>query len=136
MLRTTCVATMLEGGHAANALPQLAAANVNCRVQPDDSLEYVMAALKKAVADDQVAVTITDQEAKLAGFAPASGHPARDDAHYGHHVAGRGRAAHHGHGRDRRPVPARGGHPDLRRPGLLRASATTTAPTAATSACR
>jgi len=32
MLRTTCVATMLEGGHARNALPQLAAANVNCRV--------------------------------------------------------------------------------------------------------
>ena len=37
MLRTTCVATMLEGGHAPNALPQLAAANVNCRVRPDDS---------------------------------------------------------------------------------------------------
>ncbi len=34
MLRTTCVATMLEGGHAQNALPQLAAANVNCRVLP------------------------------------------------------------------------------------------------------
>ncbi len=32
MLRTTCVATMLEGGHASNALPQLAAATVNCRV--------------------------------------------------------------------------------------------------------
>ena len=32
MLRTTCVATLLEGGHASNALPQLAAANINCRV--------------------------------------------------------------------------------------------------------
>ncbi len=39
MLRTTCVATLLEGGHAHNALPQLAAANINCRVQPDDSLQ-------------------------------------------------------------------------------------------------
>ena len=39
MLRTTCVATMLEGGHALNALPQLAAANVNCRVLPEDSVE-------------------------------------------------------------------------------------------------
>src|SRR5262245_18759337 len=39
-LRTTCVATMLEGGHALNALPQLAAANVNCRVQPDETEEY------------------------------------------------------------------------------------------------
>jgi acetylornithine deacetylase/succinyl-diaminopimelate desuccinylase-like protein len=36
MLRTTCVATMLEGGHASNALPQLAAATINCRVMPDD----------------------------------------------------------------------------------------------------
>ena len=35
-LRTTCVATQLEGGHAKNALPQLAAANVNCRVLPED----------------------------------------------------------------------------------------------------
>src|SRR5579859_4356130 len=34
MLRTTCVATVLEGGHAVNALPQLAAANVNCRILP------------------------------------------------------------------------------------------------------
>jgi acetylornithine deacetylase/succinyl-diaminopimelate desuccinylase-like protein len=58
MLRTTCVATMLEGGHAANALPQLAAANVNCRVFPDDSLEYVKSTLVKVVADDQVAVSI------------------------------------------------------------------------------
>ena len=40
-LRTTCVATMLEGGHAINALPQLAAANVNCRVLPEDSVDYV-----------------------------------------------------------------------------------------------
>ena len=37
MMRTTCVATQLEGGHATNALPQLAAANVNCRLLPDDS---------------------------------------------------------------------------------------------------
>jgi len=37
-LRTTCVATMLEGGHALNALPQLAAATVNCRVLPETRL--------------------------------------------------------------------------------------------------
>jgi acetylornithine deacetylase/succinyl-diaminopimelate desuccinylase-like protein len=58
MLRTTCVATMLEGGHATNALPQLAAANVNCRIFPDDTVEYVLETLKKAVADDQVMVTV------------------------------------------------------------------------------
>jgi len=62
MLRTTCVATMLEGGHARNALPQLAAANVNCRVQPDDSLDYVIGALKKVIADDQVMISVTKQE--------------------------------------------------------------------------
>ena len=63
MLRTTCVATMLEGGHATNALPQLAAANVNCRIQPDDSLEYVMSTLKKAMNDDQVMISVANQEA-------------------------------------------------------------------------
>jgi acetylornithine deacetylase/succinyl-diaminopimelate desuccinylase-like protein len=52
----------LEGGHAHNALPQLAAANVNCRVQPDDSLQYVLDTLKKVFADDQVMVSITNQE--------------------------------------------------------------------------
>jgi acetylornithine deacetylase/succinyl-diaminopimelate desuccinylase-like protein len=62
MLRTTCVATLLEGGHAHNALPQLAAANVNCRVQPDDSMQYVLDTLKNVFADDQVMVSITNQE--------------------------------------------------------------------------
>jgi acetylornithine deacetylase/succinyl-diaminopimelate desuccinylase-like protein len=62
MLRTTCVATMLEGGHAPNALPQLAAANVNCRVEPDDSLQYVMDTLKKVIADEQVVVSIANRE--------------------------------------------------------------------------
>ena len=53
-LRTTCVATQLEGGHAVNALPQLAAATVNCRVLPEDSEEYVHSTLQKVVADEQV----------------------------------------------------------------------------------
>jgi acetylornithine deacetylase/succinyl-diaminopimelate desuccinylase-like protein len=64
MLRTTCVATMLEGGHATNALPQLAAANVNCRIFPDDTVEYVLETLKRVVADDQVIVTIKTNEGK------------------------------------------------------------------------
>jgi acetylornithine deacetylase/succinyl-diaminopimelate desuccinylase-like protein len=58
-LRTTCVATQLEGGHAMNALPQLAAANVNCRVLPEDSPEYVLTTLQKVVNDDQVTITPT-----------------------------------------------------------------------------
>ncbi|HEY6951884.1 MAG TPA: M20/M25/M40 family metallo-hydrolase [Bacteroidota bacterium] len=57
MMRTTCVATMLNGGHAPNALPQLARANVNCRMLPDDSQENVTATLRSVIADTQVVVT-------------------------------------------------------------------------------
>ena len=56
-LRTTCIATMLEGGHAMNALPQLAAATVNCRVLPEDGADYVLSAIRKVVADTAVVVT-------------------------------------------------------------------------------
>jgi acetylornithine deacetylase/succinyl-diaminopimelate desuccinylase-like protein len=72
-LRTTCVATMLEGGHAINALPQLAAATVNCRVLPEDSPEYVLSALQKVVADDQVIVK------QLSEFTKAAASPMRPD---------------------------------------------------------
>ena len=60
-LRTTCVATMLDGGHAINALPQTAGATVNCRVQPDMKPEEVLATLKHVVADDQVSVTVAGE---------------------------------------------------------------------------
>jgi len=46
-MRTTCVATMLQGGHAPNALPQLAKANVNCRILPGEPVENVEATLKR-----------------------------------------------------------------------------------------
>jgi acetylornithine deacetylase/succinyl-diaminopimelate desuccinylase-like protein len=61
LLRTTCVATMLEGGQAFNALPQLASATVNCRVMPGESADEVKATLQRVVADDQIAVTPIDQ---------------------------------------------------------------------------
>ena len=64
MLRTTCLATQLEGGHAPNALPQLAAANINCRIFPDDTVEHVLATLKQVAADDQVIVSIKVNEGK------------------------------------------------------------------------
>jgi acetylornithine deacetylase/succinyl-diaminopimelate desuccinylase-like protein len=73
MLRTTCVATQLEGGHAPNALPQLAAANVNCRILPQDKVEDIFAALKKLTEGDQVTVSIKVNE----GAAPPS--PLRPD---------------------------------------------------------
>jgi acetylornithine deacetylase/succinyl-diaminopimelate desuccinylase-like protein len=72
-LRTTCVATQIEGGHARNALPQLAAANVNCRVLPEDSVEYVQNALQGVIADDNVKLTISGE----VGKGPAS--PMRED---------------------------------------------------------
>ena len=56
-LRTTCVATMLQGGHAVNALPQLAAARVNCRVIPGEPMEEIEATLVRVLADDQITVT-------------------------------------------------------------------------------
>jgi acetylornithine deacetylase/succinyl-diaminopimelate desuccinylase-like protein len=49
--RTTCVATMLEGGHAANALPQSAAATINCRIFPGVKVEDVRATLAKLVGE-------------------------------------------------------------------------------------
>lgn len=56
-LRTTCVATMLQGGHAENALPQRARATVNCRVLPGEPIDGVRDALEKVIADEQVALS-------------------------------------------------------------------------------
>ena len=58
--RTTCVATMLEAGHAENALPQTARATVNCRIFPGVPVETVRDALVAAVADPGVRVTTRD----------------------------------------------------------------------------
>jgi acetylornithine deacetylase/succinyl-diaminopimelate desuccinylase-like protein len=57
MLRTTCVATMLTGGHARNALPQAASANVNCRMAPGHDPEDVRALLMKAIGDTGVTIS-------------------------------------------------------------------------------
>ncbi len=57
MMRTTCVATMLEAGHAPNALPQTARAIVNCRVLPEDSQEAVTKTLTDVLADKEIALT-------------------------------------------------------------------------------
>jgi acetylornithine deacetylase/succinyl-diaminopimelate desuccinylase-like protein len=58
-LRTTCVATLLQGGHAENALPQSARATVNCRVLPGESVAEVQKTLVRVLDDDQIAVTPT-----------------------------------------------------------------------------
>jgi acetylornithine deacetylase/succinyl-diaminopimelate desuccinylase-like protein len=57
-LRTTCVTTMLEAGHAENALPQRARATIQCRMLPGDTQEQIQADLQRVVADPAVKVTI------------------------------------------------------------------------------
>jgi len=57
LIRTTCVATMLEGGHAANALPQSAKAVVNCRLMPGSKSEEIQRTLIQTFADSQIKVT-------------------------------------------------------------------------------
>jgi len=58
MMRTTCVATRLAGGHANNALPQLATANVNCRMLPGVSPESVKQTIVDTLADPKITVTL------------------------------------------------------------------------------
>ncbi|HYN80779.1 MAG TPA: M20/M25/M40 family metallo-hydrolase [Gemmatimonadaceae bacterium] len=67
-LRTTCVATRLTGGHADNALPQMAQATVNCRMLPGTDTAMVVRALRAAVADTAVEVV----EAQPATVSPPS----------------------------------------------------------------
>jgi acetylornithine deacetylase/succinyl-diaminopimelate desuccinylase-like protein len=58
LMRTTCVATKLEAGHAPNALPQMARATVNCRMLPGQSPQEVEQTLVRVVSDDQIAVRL------------------------------------------------------------------------------
>ena len=63
LLHTTCVATMLSAGHAPNALPQTARANVNCRIFPGEDPEEVHKALERVSNDPKVKVTVVAQHA-------------------------------------------------------------------------
>ncbi len=70
MLRTTCVATMLDGGHANNALPQRAGALVNCRIFPGVAYEDVRKTLEAVIADPRMTVTKIDDRGPLAKAPP------------------------------------------------------------------
>ena len=70
MLRTTCVATMLSAGHATNALPQRARANINCRIFPGVSRDVILAQLVKTVDDPAIAVTIPEVRGPVANPPP------------------------------------------------------------------
>ncbi len=69
-LRTTCVATMLDAGHATNALPQRARANINCRIFPGVSAETVRTKLEELVADPAVKVTTLETRGPPAALPP------------------------------------------------------------------
>jgi acetylornithine deacetylase/succinyl-diaminopimelate desuccinylase-like protein len=58
LLRTTCVATLIAGGHAENALPQRARATIQCRMMPGDTQENVQATLVSALNDPKISVTL------------------------------------------------------------------------------
>jgi acetylornithine deacetylase/succinyl-diaminopimelate desuccinylase-like protein len=60
MLRTTCVATLADAGHATNALPQRARANINCRIFPGVGIEEVRQTLSRVLADAQISVTTVE----------------------------------------------------------------------------
>jgi acetylornithine deacetylase/succinyl-diaminopimelate desuccinylase-like protein len=70
MLRTSCVATRLNGGHAYNALPQTATANVNCRIVPTSTLAEVQATIARVVQDTAIRVTLTVPSRETFGMTP------------------------------------------------------------------
>ncbi len=70
MIRTTCVATMINGGHATNALPQLAQANISCRILPGHSLEEVQQDLTHIINDSAVRVRYRDEKGNVIDSAP------------------------------------------------------------------
>ena len=61
LLHTTCVATMLSGGHAANALPQTARANVNCRIFPGEDPQEILKTLERVSGDPKVKISMVKQ---------------------------------------------------------------------------
>ncbi|MBX3134164.1 MAG: M20/M25/M40 family metallo-hydrolase [Gemmatimonadaceae bacterium] len=61
-LRSTCVATLLEAGHAMNALPQRARATVNCRILPEETRAQVQARIVEAIADPEIKVTVERED--------------------------------------------------------------------------
>jgi len=65
VLHTTCVATLLSAGHANNALPQRADANVNCRIFPGTTPEQVRAKLAELSGDPDVKVTLADHRSEV-----------------------------------------------------------------------
>ena len=121
-LRTTCVATLLDAGHAENALPQTARATVNCRLMPGQPVNEVEATLRRVVADPEDRrhadrprrgePAVTDQRRGDGGGDPGD----RDD------VAGRAGDPGHVRRLHRQPLAAQRRHRGLRGLGPVRRS--------------
>ncbi len=75
MLRTSCVATRLAAGHADNALPQTATANVNCRIVPTSTSDEVKATLDRIVGDTGVVITLRQTGREVYGAVRTDIHP-------------------------------------------------------------
>ena len=75
MLRTTCVATRLAGGHAYNALPQSASANINCRIVPTSDADATIAELNRLIADSSIKLTWTVPNDEKFGVTPSPVEP-------------------------------------------------------------
>jgi acetylornithine deacetylase/succinyl-diaminopimelate desuccinylase-like protein len=76
LLRTTCVATLLSGGHAPNALPQTARANVNCRIFPGEDPQEVRQTLQRVVANPKIRITLVPEKTSDGRMIPIVAVPA------------------------------------------------------------
>lgn len=72
MLRTTCTPTMIDGGHAPNALPQRAKANVNCRILPGEPVDAVKAKLVELIADEKIVLSLAGKPGLASSPPPLS----------------------------------------------------------------
>ena len=70
ILHTTCIATMLDAGHATNALPQRARANINCRIFPGTSVEEVRKTLETVAAAKELKITLRSTRSAVAPSPP------------------------------------------------------------------
>ncbi|HEY4076287.1 MAG TPA: M20/M25/M40 family metallo-hydrolase [Rhizomicrobium sp.] len=70
IIHTTCIPTLLSGGHANNAQPQRADANINCRIFPGTTVEQVRDKLQELVSDPKVKVTIADKRSEVTKVPP------------------------------------------------------------------
>jgi acetylornithine deacetylase/succinyl-diaminopimelate desuccinylase-like protein len=70
MLRTTCVATMIDGGHARNALPQRVEANVNCRIFPGHTPLEIKGELERIIASPGITIALARDDKPLAQSPP------------------------------------------------------------------